>query len=410
VGGTTSACTAGSADEFVSPTGSDSNPCTQAAPCATINRAYQVAAAGDLIQVAGGTYPAQTITRDSSKAAGPDVTIQSAAGATVTITGRLSLGSGGNAPSHVVVRNLTAPKQRVQITDPGSFITIQNVRAGSVYIDGAQHVLVKNSDFGNCSNTDPQCEGGGPGSQNWIKDDISSSRTVDITLDGVNIHDYHYDTNSQFHYECVFLLGGTNVTIQNSHFWNCELYDLFIQANGPFDISGVTLQNNWFGRAAQPTGVLRGSAVVIGQHNTSNLSNVLIRYNSFAPGEALLDEGFAFGDYTNVRAIGNIFGVDGNDTTNPSGGGGFTNCVPQITYDYNVWRSGSCGSHSRSLGGSMPYVNNSDTAAGDYHLAGAAGSTPADNFVAATGLDYSLGFDWDGQARVVPRDAGSDER
>src|SRR5438270_12340460 len=42
---------------YVSPTGSDSNPCTQASPCATPDYAVNnKAAAGDTVQVAAGTY------------------------------------------------------------------------------------------------------------------------------------------------------------------------------------------------------------------------------------------------------------------------------------------------------------------------------------------------------------------
>jgi len=41
---------------YVSPSGSDSNPCTKSAPCATITHAVSVATPGDTISVAAGTY------------------------------------------------------------------------------------------------------------------------------------------------------------------------------------------------------------------------------------------------------------------------------------------------------------------------------------------------------------------
>jgi Protein of unknown function (DUF1565) len=41
---------------FVSPTGSDTNACTQSAPCGTIQHAVNVAAAGATVKVAAGTY------------------------------------------------------------------------------------------------------------------------------------------------------------------------------------------------------------------------------------------------------------------------------------------------------------------------------------------------------------------
>ena len=49
---------------YVSPTGSDAGSCTQAAPCLTIQHAVQVAASGDEIDVARGSYTGQvTITK-----------------------------------------------------------------------------------------------------------------------------------------------------------------------------------------------------------------------------------------------------------------------------------------------------------------------------------------------------------
>src|ERR1700674_3722778 len=41
---------------YVSPSGSDSNPCTQTSPCATPDHAEGVASPGDTVQVAAGTY------------------------------------------------------------------------------------------------------------------------------------------------------------------------------------------------------------------------------------------------------------------------------------------------------------------------------------------------------------------
>lgn len=366
--------------------------------------------------VLAGAYPAQTILADRSKNNGRDVVLEAAPGALVRLTGRLSLGSGtggaDDAPSHLVLRNLTAPKQRVQVLDPARYITLSHLQAGSFYLDGAQHVTVTGGSYGNCGSEDAGCEGGGAGSQNWIKDDISGSRTSDIVVRGVTIHDYLLQRSGD-HYECLFILGGTRITVEGSRFYRCEIYDIILQANGPNPISGVTIQNNWFGRTEQQGGTLRGSAVVLAQHSDSRpLSDVLIRFNSFALGEGLVDEGFAFGAYTGVRAVGNIFGTDGGGTTNPAGGGGFRDCLPAVAYDSNVWRAGSCGRNSRSLrGGPMPYVNTSDLGAMNYHLGHAA---IAQNAVRCASADCSLRVDIDGQRRPHPansaRDAGADER
>src|SRR6266481_7309001 len=41
---------------FVSPSGSDSNPCSQSSPCATPDHAFNLASPGQTVQVAAGTY------------------------------------------------------------------------------------------------------------------------------------------------------------------------------------------------------------------------------------------------------------------------------------------------------------------------------------------------------------------
>jgi pectate disaccharide-lyase len=41
---------------YVSPAGSDTNPCSQADPCATPDHAFSLASSGDIVQVAVGTY------------------------------------------------------------------------------------------------------------------------------------------------------------------------------------------------------------------------------------------------------------------------------------------------------------------------------------------------------------------
>ncbi|MDX6439850.1 MAG: hypothetical protein QOF45_2433, partial [Gaiellaceae bacterium] len=58
---TTACSSGGSASAYLSVSGSDSNACTQAAPCKSFDRAYRVAAPGATVEVAAGSYPAQTI-------------------------------------------------------------------------------------------------------------------------------------------------------------------------------------------------------------------------------------------------------------------------------------------------------------------------------------------------------------
>ena len=47
--------------QYVTPSGSDTAACTSSAPCKSLARAYAVAVSGDVVSVAAGTYPAQTV-------------------------------------------------------------------------------------------------------------------------------------------------------------------------------------------------------------------------------------------------------------------------------------------------------------------------------------------------------------
>src|SRR5581483_7794077 len=104
--------TVGQADVYVSPAGSDSNPCSQTQPCATFAHAYQTAGDGATVHVAAGSYPAQEIDRDPAKnTAGPAVVFQPSGPATVA---SLQLGGASNgcvpdAPSWVTITGLTIP-------------------------------------------------------------------------------------------------------------------------------------------------------------------------------------------------------------------------------------------------------------------------------------------------------------
>ena len=111
----------------------------------------------------------------------------------------------------------------------------------------------------------------------------------------------------------------------------------------------------------------------------------------------VITESAVNGTLTGMEVLANIFGV--------SGTGG--HCIGGITYSFNVWTAGACGTSSVAVS-PLPYVNTSDGAAGDYHLTGGAA---VDLVTPTTGV-YALGFDYDGglRPRGAGRDAGAHER
>ena len=130
----------GPADVFVSPGGSDSAACTSAAPCRSLARGYAVAASGDVIGVAAGIYPSQTVP-GGSKA----VTFKGDAGA--------KLRQLDNGASNVVVRRdrgrRPRSRPRSRSTTAATTSTFRNGRIGNVIDEKGALVSGTNFTFDN---------------------------------------------------------------------------------------------------------------------------------------------------------------------------------------------------------------------------------------------------------------------
>ena len=416
--GTTAACTpttggggGDTANIWIAPGGSDSGSnCKRSASpstmpsagtvCATMKKALQLASCGDDVKLAAGTYPsAQMVKADNpglASGCSSYVVFEPAQGATVTLgcpgtsnvgCGPLGLGSSNWAPG------CCSDGQQGP-----SWVEFKNfVFRGSWEVGGGDHILLENDhgpsagnvrdttnftmhggDYGPCQSpsTSPRTT---PCDHNMSFDGNGASS---VLIDGVTFHDFSLVNPD--HFECMVVFGAASMTIQNSRFYNCMIYDVaFSLGNTP---SGVVVQNNWFGDATN------GWALNF-MYNGHPDSNVLIRYNSFSDGNAITQSS---GSLSNVRAIGNIIGAAAS-----------TNCISGLTYDYNVWDTGSCGSHSVNLGGSVSsaYKNSSGGAAGDYHLA--ATTLPFVQWIQPSSGDYGLMTDHDGNARTIPNTAGA---
>jgi hypothetical protein len=310
---------------LVSPTGSDANTCTQAAPCATLDRAYRAAASGQVVQIAAGRYPYQEIDADAAKTSNAHVVFEPAPGASVYIL-TLAFGNGTGTPaaSHVTVRNIHAGE--LQAFTPARDLTWINLDAGNFYVRGVQNLLIKGGDWGPCgSRGTPNC--GGNSKIDYPQGEQPNDR---ITIDGALFHDYRIENPSD-HFECLFLAGGTNITIRNSRFVNCEFFDIFTQyTGGSFD--GLTISGNWFGQPWNGQGAQNRSTAIELSPRGTPYANVLLQRNSFADGTGVTwnDEGRDL-TYTNVRAVDNIFG------TTPD-------CYLSVTFQSNLAPDGNvCG-------------------------------------------------------------------
>ena len=304
-----------------------------------------MAAPGQTVEVAAGSYSDTTLPVDATKTATQDVVFVPATGATPSFSATL----------HIAARHLELRGMRFQ---------------GTLWIDAtAQDVTLRSNTYKNfqvfSSGTqaprDISFIGGSAGPSVDDNNRIASNGTsttaspTNILIDGMEIHDFTLSAGSDAHVECLQVWAVDGLTIRNSRFRNCEVFDVFLQK-----LPG--------GAAATPTNILIennfmqccGSgyfAIRLADHAGTHWQNVTIRNNSFDK-EINPDGGVP---YTNVKIVNNIgpklsffTGATGGESSKPAG----------ITANYNVWYAGSkVGAQDKVA--SHGYVN---AAAGDLHL------------------------------------------
>ena len=346
---------------YLSPSGADGNPCSQAQPCRSFSRGYAVAQLGQAVELAGGDYGDQSFS--GSKSGSGVVTFRPAAGATVT-TGHLSL----NGQTNLEFRDMKMDDYYIKYTKN---ITFRNVTTRFFFVRSSDTINILGGSVG------PIQDGTSPTIGNYTGSPVSTN----VTVDGVLFHDVGRQNAPGAHVECLFLQEAANVVIRNSKFTRCDIMDLYVSpVQGGPTAYNVTIENNWFDA---PTD---GGYHALDIHPDAGTvpRNFIVRYNSFN-GTILVYEGFT---YDNVQFIGNI--------------GRVAYCgQPGIRYAYNVWSNQKCGTTDKLA--PAGYVN-----AGGFDLHLAAGSAAID---AGDPSTYpSTDFDGDSRPRGAAPDAGADER
>jgi hypothetical protein len=456
---------------YVAPSGSDSNSCSQSAPCATINRAYQISSPGDTVIIGAGEYPFQTINWRASMDnlspgcdpygtwGSPNTTncITITTSGDVKIRGMYNYASGiwfkgtvGNAnPSpggnpqnfknrtynfHVTKNDLignpppsadktgcncqSANFRVARAQDTSS--TIQ--RPDHVIADGidsdtasvysGDYVLMRNMDIGPMWFDTPN-----PGSSSGAGPDVvriwgaspEAGASANVVWDGNYVHEmnrtYDCDLNNACHNDGLYIVGGGPYTIRNSAFSQVAAENIFFEyfGGGYQNVHDVLIENNWFGCLVNsypdnPASALNtcGASKSISFKNCAGpCENILVRYNSWytAPNDNETSASFS-----NARFIGNA----------GAGPLASSKICTQATWMYNAFTSGGCGSNNATVSGGLSALfKNPAPGFEDFHLLNS--TSMANNLVTPTSSDYSLGTDFDGQTRSVPRDAGADE-
>ena len=177
----------------------------------------------------------------------------------------------------------------------------------------------------------------------------NGSGVVDTVIDGVTIHDAKRSDQS-IHSECAFLMSPVNMTIKNSKFYNCTVYNVSLGRIGSDpDPSNVIFENNVF----EPTDNIipgdRGGYYNISLgHVNARYENLTFRNNSISSPIQFFDvtepgTDTPTGAYSKTYFYSNMLELTNGRCTTPSQPAG------QPFYDYNIVdiNSSGCGSHQK---------------------------------------------------------------
>lgn len=371
-------------------------PYTASTACSSFAAAWGAASAGDTILVRAGTYPAQTIAKPDKS--GTTVTTFGAENGTGVTVASLYISA-----SYVEVDNIALTYDSTSVNPGGinigdgaqsdtsytTHVTVKNGTAQTVFIVG-QYITLLGGSYGNY---DP-CQSSSSQEDTidvWCNNACSMESRY-ITFDGVTIHDNtdHGNTCSGLpgsgrHIDGAQFLGGTNITIRNSSFYNNATSNIMARPYMGAALGNWTVENNFMGATIDG-----GNGLCLGATTDDTLTGTnLVRYNTMEQ------------DMVNIGA--GTIAIYGNILNNNSG-----LCVAHGTWSYNVFDGSYSGCGTNSKHASALFVSNPSASfrgpAPDLHLV--SNSTAA--HAAGDPSNYPA-TDIDGQVRISPPDAGADQ-
>ena len=306
---------AAGATYYISPSGFYSNPCTQAAPCASFSRAYSVATFGDIVEMSGGNYPFQTLSPSIAKAEGREcdpqasgsvlsagkypqpasnyldcITFKPQQGATVIING-ISIGvpyfylDGGGGRFGVGAKiTFTAPIE-IGVNDLAGCaqahdIVVSGIQTNNSFFMYADNSAMLNSDFnlGDAfgRNVVSQFAGLCGPSRSLVRGNTFRNLLQYQKSDQIGA----IPGPEQMHIECIHVRSGSDLVFDSNKFLNCAQYGMSIQADGG-PLARVFVVNSVFDKicSGQPPGTYvssgtftSGSNVISSVSSTAGLS------------------------------------------------------------------------------------------------------------------------------------------
>jgi parallel beta helix pectate lyase-like protein len=304
--------------------GSDRGACTKAAPCASFDRAYRVAKPGQVVEIAGGSYPGQMLTYDPAKTSSEKVLLRPAQGASVTVEYFQSGTNFADGAGHFELRDVNTGYDIV--VKRSEDVTLRNIDTACMTVTSVKRFSMYRGDVGPCTDgvfNLNQCGGCVPADG--------------VLFDGVRFHDFLI-SNPEPHSECLQISGTgaevNNLTIRNSTFQNCTDFDILVDSTS----TGILIENNFFDSpfpgdrdttACTPNCPRDGNSIRV--ENRTPVSNVTIQYNTALGGISVDDD--PPGSPANVVVRGNIAAKN--------------QCQRGQTFAHNVWSSIACSSSDR---------------------------------------------------------------
>jgi len=321
---------AGAVTRYVAP-GASGSACTQAAPCGSLNQAYQAAQPGDVVSVAAGSYGTQVVQKDPDKPLGSP-----AVGFQMTGARFSDIRSSANDVHYIGPTASTIIEFRA-----GRNVVLSGAKAQRPYIigptsssasgDTIDNITIRGGDFGplvSCgSGFQINTLGGRPASN--------------IKIVGNRFHDYTIASSCpDAHLDCLHTFRGVNgLVIAGNAFTRC--HDFGVLINGA---SNVLVENNFMNGGIFGF-KLRGDT----NPSVETFTNVTIRNNS--------------ADYISLGENGsntlhNVV-VEGNATVDGA------TCRSGVSYRNNLAERGTRCSGNDFANAPVGFAN---PGAGDFHI------------------------------------------
>ena len=352
-------------------------------PCATFNKAWQLACAGDVVALDGGTYADPSIKTNThcGKEAGAPVTFRPARGARVTIKGELDLGANTDQSTGAPPASLTINgAHRVTIEGGieswfhGAYtrnITIENLHVWhtSARYDGdlfgvlSDNLVIRHVEIGPIC-----CSSSGI---DLARPSAANRDLRNVAIDHVYMHDVRRDcaglspkyrpgcgaTNNGNHIDGLHIWGANGLSILNSRWLNLSGQVLFLEGVNDGQFNDVLIKNNMLASTGgDPLIIVTSSDHVYGPSYPLINGYMRIVHNTLAgqldfEGGALPSDQWA-GPNAQVTIAGNIGKLD-------------MPCAQETgkwTWENNMWSQDRCPGDSakgtpRFVDGSAPTYN-----------------------------------------------------